>query len=208
MTHDPSDFAGRDQGVAAPRPDAASAQGSTADESRPLEARLPPTMHASAAEIPPLGEDEPPWWRPDWRDAARHVGYRWIYLLPAVLCLVLLMAAPFVRIAREALLVLGFKLVLFSGGVAVALAAFVVGRAVRARQEPFCIHCGYNLSGLPDQHRCPECGRPYSWRVIAEYRRDPEWFIARWRAARKLPDADAQLDVPADAPRRRTRDGT
>lgn len=178
-------------------------------EEGPLEARLPPTMHASAAEMPAHEAGEPPWWRPDWRDAAAYVGYRWVFLLPGVLCVGLLAAAPFMRIVRE-LLLTGpvLKLVLFSGGVAVALAAFVVRRAVRARREPFCIHCGYNLSGLPDDYRCPECGRPYTWRVIAEYRRDPEWFIARWRAARKLPEKDSQLDVPAGAPRRRKRDGT
>ena len=43
-------------------------------------------------------------------------------------------------------------------------------------QEPFCIHCGYDLTGLPDHHTCPECGRPYTFATINEYRRDPHWF--------------------------------
>jgi hypothetical protein len=26
--------------------------------------------------------------------------------------------------------------------------------------EPYCSHCGYNLTGLVDSSKCPECGRP------------------------------------------------
>ncbi|MCG3138559.1 MAG: hypothetical protein HJJLKODD_02424 [Phycisphaerae bacterium] len=25
----------------------------------------------------------------------------------------------------------------------------------------FCLHCGYDLSSLPDEHHCPECGEKY-----------------------------------------------
>jgi len=93
------------------------------------------------------------------------------------------------------------------GALAITLTGYVIRRAVRARREPFCIHCGYNLSGLPDNYRCPECGRPYTWRLIAEYRRDPRWFIERYKARQKLPPAGPTLPAgPSAKPRRR--DGT
>lgn len=50
---------------------------------------------------------------------------------------------------------------------------------------PFCIHCGYNLRGLPDNHRCPECGVCYSLEECRRYRKDPirvrrEYERAQW----------------------------
>ncbi|MGE3108346.1 MAG: hypothetical protein AB7O77_08335 [Phycisphaerales bacterium] len=55
--------------------------------------------------------------------------------------------------------------------------AWIVGAVDRAmerarlklkqRQEPtwICDHCGYDLRGLPAQHRCPECGQQFSRNV-------------------------------------------
>ena len=83
---------------------------------------------------------------------------------------------------------------------------YVFRRAAKARREPFCIFCGYNLTGLPDRYRCPECGRPYTWQLIAEYRRDPAWFRERWRLHRELPPADAPFE--AGPVQRRRKDGT
>ena len=54
----------------------------------------------------------------------------------------------------------------------ISLAGYGLRRAAQARREPFCIFCGYNLTGLPDHYRCPECGRPYTWQMIEEYRAD------------------------------------
>ena len=28
------------------------------------------------------------------------------------------------------------------------------------REDHACVGCGYNLRGLPFDHRCPECGKP------------------------------------------------
>lgn len=37
-----------------------------------------------------------------------------------------------------------------------------------------CIHCRYELTGLPDYHTCPECGRQYSAPEIDAYYDDPK----------------------------------
>jgi len=106
------------------------------------------------------------------------------------------------------LLVVGVKMFVTTAAIAIALAGYVIRRAIQARKEPFCIFCGYNLTGLPDGHRCPECGRSISWAVIAEYRRDPQWFIERWKAHRELPPASEPFHAGVHARRKRARDGT
>ncbi len=133
------------------------------------EARLPPRVMASPSAIQTGMDSEINWWRPDWSDARRHLGWRWVFLLPSLILVALLFIplpvwGPFFAIE--------IKLLIFMIAVAVSLGGYVFRRAARARMEPFCIFCGYNLKGLPDHHRCPECGRPYTWRLIAEYRRD------------------------------------
>ena len=104
--------------------------------------------------------------------------------------------------------ILFIKLAILFGGATISLSLYLIRNAVRSRHEPFCIFCGYNLKGLPDNYRCPECGRHYTFKMIDEYRSDPAWFIQRWRARQQLPPSDQPFDVPADAPRRRSRDGT
>ena len=79
--------------------------------------------------------------------------------------------------------------------------------AVRQRPDPFCIHCGYSLTGLPDGHRCPECGRTFSFRVIEEYRRDSHWFIQRYKMRHDLPVAEVPF-AAGEVRRARSRDGT
>lgn len=44
-----------------------------------------------------------------------------------------------------------------------------------------CLGCGYILTGLPDDHRCPECGSPYK---IEETR--AAWD--HWVRTRRLPE--------------------
>lgn len=172
----------------------------------PLEARVPEAMHASPSDLP---HDAPiRWWRPGWADVREFVGWRCWLLAPAVLFVLLFAGAIFNRGMRSVLLLLGAKVLVFSVACAVALAGYVMRRAARARREPFCIHCGYNLSGLPDHHRCPECGAAYSWKVIAEYRRDPQWFIERHAAARDLPAAPQPLEAGRIGRAPRSRDGT
>ena len=90
---------------------------------------------------------------------------------------------------------------------AISGVGYILNRAIRTRREPFCIYCGYNLTGLPDAYRCPECGRPYTWEEIEEYRRDPPWFIERWKARQALPAADPPLEA-GPSQRGKSSDGT
>lgn len=147
------------------------------------------------------------WWRPSWSDVARSLGWRWIFLTPAVVLIAMLGLHLYLGRFGMVLIALEIKLTLFVIGVTIALAGFAVRRAVRARSEPFCIYCGYALRGLPDNYRCPECGRPYTWRLIAEYRRDPEWFIERWKA-RHMHTRNPSFEAGATRRKRRAKDGT
>jgi len=180
---------------------------SPAEDRGPLEEQLPPEVRATPSDLPATAEDVP-WWRPSWADAARQVGWRWVLLTPAAVMLLVLAAAWVYRGLWQLFVVAGIHLVLPTAAIAISLAAYVLRVAVRARREPFCIHCGYNLTGLPDNYRCPECGRPYSWRVIDEYRRDPHWFVERWRAQRRLPPRPPAFVAGPRRSRRRSRNGT
>ncbi len=178
-----------------------------AESSAPIEEQIPPAVIASPGEVRAAPEDIV-WWRPSWQDAVEFVGWRWLFLAPAVVLLLLLAGAIFFQRWRVVLFILGVKLLGIVAAIAFSLAGYVVKRAARARTEPFCIHCGYCLTGLPDNYRCPECGRPYTWRVIQEYRRDPQWFIERWKLQQNLPSAYTPIDALPSRRSRRGGDGT
>jgi len=176
------------------------------DTADPRDSAIPEVITASPSQMPGDPVEEPPWWKPTLGDSLRQLGWRWVFMLPAVLVLVGIVASFFIR-DLGLFLFINVKLILLAGGIAFGFAAKGLREAVRLRRDPFCIHCGYNLNGLPDGHRCPECGRPYSWAVIAEYRKDPNWFIQRWRERRKLPEVQSPFEAGAIRSARR-RDGT
>lgn len=175
---------------------------------RPLHKQLPPAVIASPAGAQWLHDPDIVFWRPEWHDMVRHVGWRWVLLVPGVILLALLVVLPFRLDLIQLLFIGGGKLAVFAIGLPIVLAGHVIKQAIGARREPFCIHCGYDLTNLPDLHHCPECGRFYSLRLNAEYRRDPRWFIERCRMHKELPQTPAGFAAGPTAGRRRSRDGT
>jgi hypothetical protein len=101
-----------------------------------------------------------------------------------------------------------WKLEVFAVALPITLAIGASKNIVARRKEPFCIHCGYELTGLPDHHNCPECGRPFCFAIIDEYRRDPHWFIERYNKRHEIPRADVPFQAGAVRSKRKSRDGT
>jgi hypothetical protein len=141
----------------------------------------PQRMLFSPSDIPADADGSMQWWKPTWRDVAMRLGWRWLYLVPLVLVLLLVVWALFSRFWFVNLFWYGGKLWIWLGAGAVGAVVEAMRQATRAREDPFCIHCGYTLAGLPDQHICPECGRPYSFELIRQYQQDPGWFVKRWK---------------------------
>ena len=148
----------------------------------------------SVSDIPCDRDGSLPWWKPTWRDVARRLGWRWLYFIPLLLLLLVLVWALFARYWFLNVLFYGGKLWIWLGAGAMGAVVQAMRQATQARQEPFCIHCGYTLVGLPDQHICPECGRPYSFDLIRQYQQDPKWFVQRWEARTTNP-----MNVPFQA---------
>lgn len=173
---------------------------------RPIWAVPPEESSGGVHEVPVDPERPMEWWRPGWSEVREHVGWRWVLLLPLALTLGLVFLV-LIRPRYLTFMPAAFKFALFSVALAITLAAYLFRRAAQVRLEPFCIHCGYNLTGLPDDYRCPDCGRPYKWRVIADYRRDPQWFVERWYALHKLPKPTHPFTARRTRSKRR-KDGT
>jgi predicted RNA-binding Zn-ribbon protein involved in translation (DUF1610 family) len=182
------------------------------DSHLPLEQRVPRESVASPSQLRLAPGEEVRWWKPGASEALKLLGWRWIYFIPAMLLIALVLYMPW-RPQWWQLIIAWWKLVVIAVALPLGIAVRAVKTAIRNRREPFCIHCGYDLTGLQDNHTCPECGQGYSFRVIDEYRRDPHWFIERYKSHGNIP----QRDVPFPAgpvgsnsavKRRRSRDGT
>jgi hypothetical protein len=156
-------------------------------------------------DIAPDADGKVRWWRPGVGEIARHMGRGWWYLVPLLGLLVLSIGAVATGLIGV-IFAWGFKLWALLLGAAIASAGKAVSLATRARKEPFCIHCGYTLTGLPDHHLCPECGRPYSFNLIQQYQEDPAWFIQRWKSQRLGPPESPA--IAAGPNRVASKDGT
>jgi hypothetical protein len=169
---------------------------------------VPPTTRPVAFDIhhPAYGDDVP-FWKPDLTDIAKHLGWRWVLFLPTVLLLGSIAASVYFLHTLTPLLVGGGKLMILCVGIAVSAAGTAIKSATKSRKEPFCIHCGYSLVGLSEDRVCPECGRPFSYALIDEYRRDPHWFVQRYKA-RKAPEIADTAFQAGSVRRKKSRDGT
>jgi|GEM_PF-928506 len=172
---------------------------------------VPEPVYASPAEIPAqptdaltpdfvtmfdggfdggFGGKHVPFWRPGAADIARGMGWKWLIVLPAALFVV---GAPvaaimfFSRARANEFAAHLIKLWVFALGVVITVVLGSVRRVVGNRKDDFCIHCGYSISGLSDTGTCPECGRPFVRKVIAEYRKDPHFFAHRYRKLKSHP---------------------
>lgn len=172
----------------------------------PLERQVPVEPVASPTQLPATSLEEQ-WYLPGYAQTAKLLGWRWVFLLPLAALVFVVLMIPLHPWLLNVLLA-SWKLVIIAVAVPIGILGKQARNAIRARTDPFCIHCGYGLTGLPDHHACPECGRPYSLAMVEEYRRDPHWFIERYRRRHDLPPVAAPFEAGAVRKRGKSRDGT
>src|SRR5947208_142241 len=177
------------------------------DFRRPLTECVPPPNLASPSELRPRDPADVRWYKPGFEETLKLMSWRWIYFLPAIAMVLVLFALPR-QLLFSQLIYVWWKILLIA--VALPIGAFInaAKNIVRIRTEPFCIHCGYDLTNLPDNYICPECGEQYSHRVIEEYRRDPHWFIERYKKRGEIPAVDVPFAAGAVTRKKKSRDGT
>jgi hypothetical protein len=171
----------------------------------PLNQQIPSEPVASPGEVRPHDEGEQ-WYLPSWGETARLLGWRWIYFVPLIGLVVFILIIPFEPLSLRYFFI-WWKPMVFAIAIPIGALVKATKNVVRNRKDPFCIHCGYGLTGLPDHYTCPECGRGYSFSVIEEYRRDPHWFIERYRKHKAIPMRDVPFEAGA-VRRKGSRDGT
>lgn len=140
-------------------------------------------------------------YRPGFSETAAAMGWKWLTIVPAMA-----MTAVFVFVPRLLATVIFWKIGWLIYAWPVAVFAKTAASTIKARREPFCIGCGYDLTSLPDKHNCPECGRPYTLAEIDAYRRDPQ----QWQELMTIRQSQKADHAPFQAlPRKRpkSRDG-
>ena len=155
----------------------------------------PPPLDALSPDFLTVFDVGTPWWRPGFADIARTIGWRWIILLPLG---ALIVGAPFMLFMMPAQLsgnLLGteIKLLMLAIGGLISIVLWAMKNVVRSRKDDFCIHCGYSVVGLGEEGHCPECGRHFSLLLIREFKKDPHFFVDRWRALKDAPKTEPFL---------------
>jgi hypothetical protein len=176
------------------------------DPNTPLVRQVESTSIASPHELRPRDPREVRWYKPSFGSALQMMGWRLVFFVPALALVFSLFLLPGHLWITQFLFVF-WKLLLIAIVLPTGYALKLAKNALQARKEPFCIHCGYDLSGLQDDHACPECGEPYKFSMIEEYRRDPSWFIQRYNRRFEMA-AVHQPFLARKAMRKKSRDGT
>ena len=130
------------------------------------------------------------WWRPPPRELLRHLGWGWLLFVPPGLGVLVLLVLGLGGPRLGAYWWIAFRIFAVIAPVPLLFIDYFRFKAIRARPDPFCVHCGYTLTGLPEEGNCPECGRPFRMKVVEMFRRDPQWVIAYWRSAGKPPTVE------------------
>jgi hypothetical protein len=172
---------------------------------RPNYAQLAPPTHGSPADMQLNPEVELRWYLPTWSERIRLMGWRNLLWLPTVLLILLFMSLPWMWPGVLQLLLGWWQIWIALVALPLVAAAEATRHVLRLRRDPFCIHCGYSLTGLPEGHNCPECGQPFHFGVMEDYRRDPHWFIERFRRRNDIPQRGPTIVAGTPRPRR---DGT
>jgi hypothetical protein len=177
-------------------------------DSRPLVERIPPPTVASPSELRPRDPTDIRWYKPGFEETLKLMGWRWMYFLPAVGLLARVFLVP-IQVWLTQIVFVYWKLLLIAVVLPCIVFVNTAKHIIRKRTEPFCIHCGYDLTSLPDNYICPECGERFSHRVIDEYRRDPHWFIERYKRQGEIPMRDVPFEArKSSGKKKRSRDGT
>ncbi|HEY2588401.1 MAG TPA: hypothetical protein VGI81_21855 [Tepidisphaeraceae bacterium] len=141
--------------------------------------------------LPPAPRGRPVWWRPPWGQLLRHAGWWWVLLVgplavgSALLTVAILGGRPYAVCSWLGIRVVTAWLIIPP----IAWGSLRL-KVMRLRTDPYCIHCGYTLIGLPEEGKCPECGRPYRMKVVEMFRRDPQWVMAWWRLSGRPPTVE------------------
>ncbi len=173
---------------------------------RPNYLQPAPLTHGSPVDLQLDPTIELRWYLPTWRERIRLMGWRNLFWLPPIALVLALATFPFLLPAALNLLIGWWQIWIAIIAIPLIAAAEATRHVLRRRKEPFCIHCGYTLTGLPDGQPCPECGQPFRLGTIEDYRRDPHWFIERYNKRNNIPRREAT--IAAGSPRHRRRDGT
>lgn len=143
----------------------------------------PVSQLLSPADLPADADGKLPFWRPDFLHVARSLGWQWLRICGLMIGIFFILLGTLASGGFWSRV--GSLWMWISIAIAVTTAiADTLWQAAQKRKDPYCIHCGYSLEGLPQEHVCPECGRQYNFELIKLYQQDPKSFVQRWKAER------------------------
>ena len=120
--------------------------------------------------LPPATRVRPVWWRPPWGLLLRHAGWWWIPLVgPPMIGIASLMIAILGGQPYSPLGWIGIRILTIWIIVPLIARANLNLKVMRLRADPYCLHCGYTLTGLLAQVGRPGLVRDLAGRLISEF---------------------------------------